>query len=79
MASGLTLDSITSVHELTGEEDMKVTYTSSFLDGTGMEKESGYGREAKLQAKGAGGVPRMGPGFEGYLPSDPTAYGSSQT
>lgn len=41
-------NSITSVHEFTGEEDKQITYTSSFLDGTGMEKESGYGGEAKL-------------------------------
>lgn len=67
-------NSITSVHEFTGEEDKQITYTSSFLDGTGMEKESGYGGEAKLQAKEAGGVPGMGPGFEGWLPSGLTAY-----
>lgn len=40
VTSGPHLDSITGVHELAeGEEDMQRTYTSSFLAGTGMERE----------------------------------------
>lgn len=68
VASVPTLDSITSLHELTeSEEDMQTTSTVLPSVGTGLERQRQVWRGGERSRRRTW----TGPGFEGWLPPAP--------